>query len=60
MSLPKTMEKCRRPRNQSNYIGLEESYPKMQILSNISNFLKRYGHLSEILVLLPQAQSKYG
>ena len=30
--------------------GLDESYPKMQILSNLSNFVKSYGHLSEILV----------
>ena len=29
--------------------GLYESYPKMQVLSNLSNTVKRYGHLSEIL-----------
>ena len=29
--------------------GLDESYPKMQVLSNLSNFVKSYGHLSEIL-----------
>ena len=29
--------------------GLDESYPKMQVLSNLSNFAKSYGHLSEIL-----------
>ena len=47
MSLPKPIEKCGRPRNQSNYIsfeGLDESYPKMQVLSNLSNFVKSYGH----------------
>ena len=57
MSLPNTMEKYGRPTNQSNYIGLEESYPKMQVLSN---FVKSYGHLSEILAFLPQALTKYG
>ena len=34
--------------------GLDESYPKMQVLSNLSNFVKSYGHLSEILAFLPQ------
>ena len=40
--------------------GLDESYQKMQVLSNLSNFVKRYRHLSEILALLPQALTKYG
>ena len=41
--------------------GLDESYPKMQVLSNLSNFVKSYnGHLSEILGFLPQALTKYG
>ena len=40
--------------------GLDESYPKMQVLSNLSNFIKSYGHLSESLVFLPQALTKYG
>ena len=46
-----------------NYILFErsdESYPKMQVLSNLSNFVKSYGHLSEILTCLPQALTKYG
>ena len=30
--------------------GLDESYPKMYVLSNLSNFVKSFGHLSEILV----------
>ena len=64
MSLPKTMKKWGRPRNKWNYLylskGLDESYPKMQFLSNLSNFLKSYGHLSEILAFLPQALTKYG
>ena len=29
--------------------GLDESYPKMQVLSNLSNSVQSYGHLSEIL-----------
>ena len=32
--------------------GLEESDPEKQVLSNLSNFVKRYGHLSEILAFL--------
>ena len=40
--------------------GLAESFPKMQVLSNLSNFLKSYGHLSEILAFLPQALTRYG
>ena len=63
MSLPKTMKKCGRPRNQSNYIsskGFDESSPKIQVLSNLSNFVKSYGHLSEILAFFPQALTKYG
>ena len=35
-------------------------YPKMPALSNLSNFVKSYGHLSEIMVFLPQALIKYG
>ena len=40
--------------------GLDESYSKMQILSNLSNFVKSYGHLSDILAFLPQVLTKYG
>ena len=32
----------------------------MQVLSNLTNSVKSYGHLSEILVFLPQALTKYG
>ena len=32
----------------------------MQVLSNLSNFVKSYVHLSEILAFLPQALTKYG
>ena len=40
--------------------GLNDNYPKMQVLSNLSNFVKSYGHFSEILAFLPQALIKYG
>ena len=40
--------------------GLDETFPKIQVLSNVSNYLKSYGHLSEILAFLPQALIKYG
>ena len=63
MSLPKTMENTD-VRETSQIIchskGLDESYPKMYVLSNLSNFVESYGHLSEILAFLPQALSKYG
>ena len=32
----------------------------MHVLSNLSNLVKSYGHLSEILAFLPQALTKYG
>ena len=35
--------------------GRDDSYPKMYVLSNLSNFVKNHGHLSEILAFLPQA-----
>ena len=53
MSLPKTMKKCGCPRTTQilyHSIGRDESYPKMQVLSDLRNFFKIYGHLSEILV----------
>ena len=40
--------------------GLDESYPKMQVLSNLSNFVKSYGYLSEILAFLAQSLTEYG
>ena len=40
--------------------GIGKGYPKMQVLSNLSNFVKSYGHLSEIFPFLPQALTKYG
>ena len=38
---------------------LTRANQKMQVLSNLSNFVKNYGHLSEILAFLPQALTKY-
>ena len=37
-----------------------ESYPKMHVLSNLSKFVKSYGHLTEILAFLPQPLTRYG
>ena len=57
------MKKCGRQRNQKiihHSKGLDESYPKMQVLSNLSNFVKSYRHLTEILAFLPQSLTKYG
>ena len=62
MSLPKTMENADvREISQVTYHskGLDERYPKMQVLSNLSNLDKSYGHSSEILAFLPQALTKY-
>ena len=39
---------------------LKRAYPEMQVLPNLSNFVKSYGHLREILAFLPQAFIKYG
>ena len=36
--------------------GIDESYPKMQALSNLSNFVKSYGHLSKILAFYHKHQ----
>ena len=63
MSLPKAIENVDvREISQIIYHskGLDESYPKMYVLSNVSNCVKRYEHLSEILEFLPQALTKYG
>ena len=40
--------------------GLDESYPKLYVLSNLNDVVKRYGHLNEILALLQQTLTKYG
>ena len=52
MSLLKTMKNADvRENSQVIYHlkGIDESYPKMQVLSNLRNFVKSYRHLSEIL-----------
>ena len=62
MSLPKQWKNAdSREISQIIYLskGLDEGYPKMQVLSNLSNLVKSYGHLSEILEFLPQALTKY-
>ena len=49
MSSPKTMENADvRETSQVIYHskGLDKSYPKMQVLSDLSNFVQRYGYLS--------------
>ena len=62
MSLPKTMEN-EDVREISQIIyhskGLDEGYPKMHVLSILSNCLKNYGHLSQMLAFLPQVLTKY-
>ena len=63
MSLPKTIKNADvQETSQIIYYSkrLDESYSKMSILSNLSDFDKSYGHLSEILSILPQALTKYG
>ena len=55
MSLPKTMKNADvRETSQVIYRskGLDESYPKMQVLSNLSNIVERYRHLSENDVIM--------
>ena len=57
MSLPKTMKKMQTSKKPVKlYIirkVLTRAIQKMQVLSNLSNFVKSYGHLSEILAFLP-------
>ena len=63
MPLPKTIENADvRETSQIIYHSkcLYENYPNMYVLSNLSNFIKSYGHLSEILAISPQALTKYG
>ena len=52
ISLPKTMKNAG-IQETSQIIqhskGLNKGYPKMQVLSNLSNFVRSYGYLSEIL-----------
>ena len=55
MSLPKTMEKqwgnFGPPRNQTYYISIDESYPKMYFLLNLSIYVKSCGHFCQILAI---------
>ena len=60
MSLPKTMKNADVQETSHHSKGLDESYPKMQVLSNLSISVKSYGHLSGFFAFLPQALTKYG
>ena len=54
------MGKCGPPRNQQNIYrskGFDESYRKMQLLLNLIDFVKSYGHLCQVL---PYPLTKYG
>ena len=62
-SLPKTMEKIRTSAKlKILYIyhlkGIDESYPKMYCLLNLSHYVKSYGHLCQILAsfMMPAPQ----
>ena len=62
MSLPKAMENAD-VREISRIIyhskGLDKNYPKMQVLSNLSNFVKSYGHLRLIPRITSSAQASF-
>ena len=60
-SLPKTTEKWGPPRNQTNYISLERYWwelSKMRFSLNMSHYVKRYGHLCQILAFLTMPASQ--
>ena len=51
-SLPKTMEKCGPPQTKQiiyHSKGIDECYPKMYFLLNMSHYVKSYGHLCQFL-----------
>ena len=59
-SLPKTMENTDlRETKQIIYRskGIDESYPKMYFLLNLSHYVKSYGHLCQILAFFYDARS---
>ena len=58
--LPKTMAKFGPLRNQTNYISLNESCPKMYFLLNLNHFVKGHGHLSQIWHFFRCPLTKYG
>ena len=63
MSLPKTVEtmgKCGPPRNQKiihQSKGIDESYPKMYFLLNLSHYVESCGHFPQILAFFYDACS---
>ena len=62
-SLPKTMENpdlCEPKQIIYHSKCIVGSYPKMYFLLNLSNYVKRYGHLCNILAFLQCLLSKYG
>ena len=62
MSLPKRQWNNAGVRETSQIIhhskGLDESFSKMYVLSNWSNFVNSYGHLSEILAFCHKHHKK--
>ena len=61
--LPKTMAKCGPRRNKQiihHSNGIDESYPKMYLLLNLSHYVKSYGHFCQILAFLLCSLIKYG
>ena len=60
--ITKNNEKMRTSEKPVKLYIIQKSWRKLSknVLSNLSNFVKRYGHLSEILAFLPQALTKYG
>ena len=62
-SFSKTMAKFGPPRKQKiiyHSKGIDESYPKMYDLLNLSHYVKRYGHFCNILAFLQCPLTKYG
>ena len=59
-SLPKTMAKFGPPRNKTNYIyskSIDETYPKMYFLLNLSHYVKSHGHFLSNFGLFYDARS---
>ena len=62
-SLPNTMAKFGPPRDKKivyHSKGIDESYPKMYFLLNLSHYVKSYGHFCQILAFLRCPLTKYG
>ena len=61
-SLPKQWKMRASAKPNKLYIirKVYESYPKMYLLLNLSHYIKRYGHLCQILAFLRCPLPKYG